>query len=302
MDFFEHIKNIYHRLKNTTGGKNAAYIPELATVNPNLYAISIYTVNGDKFDIGDYNHEFAIESCSKLFTLSLAIERYGTGYLKTKIGEVISHKRFNSVCAIEESSVHTLNPFDNGGAMATTSLLYTPNKTKFIKEIVDNMSEYSGRKLKINNDVFKSEYYNSDHNRAIAYLLKSYGRFYGPVPECLEVYTKQCSVMINSQDGALMAATIANGGVNPKTGKRLIYKQGADYMVKQMIFNGLYDETPSWIKNVGFPAKSGVGGFLLISIPGVMGIAIASPPLNKYGNSVKGIKTAKAIANIINKK
>ena len=147
MSFSENIVKIYNKLKNTTGGKNADYIKELSKVNPHLYAISVYTIHGEQFDIGDYNHEFSIQSCSKIFTLALALEKYGVKYVKDKIGSKKSSEVFNSISAADSVSSHTINSFVNGGAMATTSLLYKPNKTQYIKSIVDNMSDFAGKKL-----------------------------------------------------------------------------------------------------------------------------------------------------------
>jgi len=296
---FEGIEKIYYKLQKTGGGKNADYIPELSKVNPKLYAISIYTIDGHQFNIGDFKHEFAIESCSKVFTLALALKKYGKKIIMEKIGAVSSKKKFNSIYAVESMPSHTINSFDNGGAMATTSLIYKPNKKQYIKSIVDNMSDYAARKLHVNNKIYKSEMSEIDHNLSIAYLLKSYGRFYNNVVDVVDVYTQQCSVMVTSQDVALMACTLANNGINPKTGAKLIDKENVDYIVGHMCLNGLYDETDDWMKKVGLAAKSGVGGILLIVLPGLMGISIISPPLNEYGNSFKGIKTAKAISKLL---
>ena len=299
--FFQEIQKIYNILKNTVGGKNVDYIPELEKVDPTLYSISIFTVDGQHFNIGDFKHEFAIESCSKVFTLALALEKYGKRVLKDKIGEYVSKENFNSICAVDKMSNHTINSFNNGGAMATTSLLYNPNDKKFVKEIVDNMSDFADKKLHINNKIYKSELLHSQHNLAIAYLLESYGRFYGEVESSVNVYTKQCSVMVSTCDLAIMAATLANGGINPKTKKRLVSNVNTENIINHMSINGLYNETSKWMTDIGLPAKSGVSGLLLIVVPGVMGIGIVSPPLNKYGNSVKGIKTAKMISTILNK-
>jgi len=298
-EFFENIKKIYHKLQKTGGGKNADYIPELKKVNPKLYAISIYTIDGQQFNIGDFTHEFAIESCSKVFTLALALKKYGIKNLKKKIGVFSSKQKFNSICAVDTISNHTINSFDNAGAMATTSLLYKDNKKEYIDDIVDNMSEYAGRKLHVNNKIYKSEISHVDHNLAIAYLLKSYGRFYNDIETCVDVYTRQCSVMVTSKDIALMACTLANGGVNPKTGVIPISKKDVKYIIDHMCLDGLYNETDTYMKEVGLPAKSGVGGIVLIVLPGIMGISIISPPLNEYGNSVKGIKTAKEISKLL---
>ena len=301
MDFFQEVIKIYNKLKNTGGGKNADYISALEKVNPNLYSITICTIDGQYFNIGDFKHEFAIESCSKVFTLALALEKYGKSVLKNKIGEYTSEEKFNSICAVDKISNHTINSFNNGGAMATTSLLYKPNKQNFIKEIVDNMSNFADKKLHINNKIYTSDILHSEHNLAIAYLLKSYNRFYGEVESSVDVYTKQCSVMVTTKDIALMAATLANGGINPETKKQLVSKSNTDYIINHMSMNGLYNETSKWMNDIGFPTKSGVSGLLLIVVPGLMGIGIASPPLNKYGNSVKGIKTAKMISKYLNK-
>ena len=298
MTFYENIEKIYNKLKNTKGGKNADYIKELSNVNPNLYAISIYTVDGEKFDIGDYKEEFSIQSCSKIFTLALALEKHGIKHLKENIHSNKSMESFDSICEVDKQN-HSINPFVNAGAMATTSLSYKSDKVQFIKNIINIMDKFADKKLHINNKIYNSEKSNNNRNLAIAYLLKDYNNFYGDVEKTVDVYTKQCSVMVTSEDVALMAATLANGGINPKSKLRIISKKNSNYIIDQMGISGLYNETNDWIKEVGFPGKSGVSGILLIVIPGIMGISIISPPLNKYGNSVKGIKTAKLISKII---
>lgn len=291
------LDHIYKKYKNKkVKGKNADYIPELKRVNPNAYAISIFTVDGKSFNVGDYNKEFAIESASKVFSLALALKSKGQATVQKMIGTEQTSTAFNSISAIENSANHTLNSFENGGAMATTSLSYDKNKAKFEKKIFDNMNLFAGRKLAYSPTIFRSEFTNSDHNRAIAYLLKSYGRFYGSVDDTIEVYTKQCSALVTSQDVAIMAATLANGGINPKTGIRAIDKKYIHYILAHMATNGLYEYSETWLTNVGLPAKSGVGGVLLIVVPGIMGIGIISPPLDVHGNSAKGIITAEALA------
>ena len=297
----ENIEKIYNKLKGTSGGKNAEYIHELFIENPHLYAISIYMLDGRQIDVGDIEHEFAIESCSKVFTLALALEKYGVKHLKDKIGESSSSAAFNSICEADNIFSHTINSFNNGGAMSTVSLLYVPDSTTFINKIVNNMSDFACKKLHVNNKIYKSELSHSERNLAIAYLLKSYGRFYGNVEKCVDVYTKQCSTMVTSKELALMAATLANKGINPSSGTRLVKAANVSYILKHMELSGLYNESESWMTTIGYPAKSGVSGLLMIVIPGVMGIGIASPPLNKFGNSVKGIKTAKMIVKLLNK-
>ena len=297
----EVIDKIYNKLNSIKGGKNADYIPELKKINPNLYAISIFTVDGEEYNIGDYNHEFAIESCSKVFTLALALKMFGIRVLKTKIGEMKTIYAFNSIKAIETNKIHTINSFHNGGAMATTSLLYEKNKEHFEKKIIDNMSDFAGRKLHVSNKIYKSEINNSELNMALAYLLKSYDNFYGNVEDSVDVYTRQCSTMVTSRDVAIMAATLANNGINPKTNKKIIHSNHISYILKHMENYGLYEETDKYMETIGYPIKSGVSGVLLMIIPGKMGIGIVSPPLNKNGNSFKGLKTANLLAKNIKK-
>lgn len=301
----ENIEKIYNKLKNTDGGKNAEYIHELFIENSHLYAISIFLLDqgpglSQEINVGDFTHKFAIESCSKVFTLALALEKYGIDFLKKRIGNKGTTEKFNSICAADKMQNHTINSFNNGGAMATVSLLYQPDEAKFINKIVANMSDFAAHPLHVNHKIYKSEILHAERNLAIAYLLKSHERFYGDVETCVDVYTKQCSTMVTSRDVALMAATLANKGKNPKSGKQLVKLQNVDYILKHMSVAGLYDETQKWMNTVGYPTKSAVSGILMIVIPGVMGIGIVSPPLNKFGNSVKGIKTALKIAQLLN--
>jgi len=296
------LENVYQKVKKMKNtGKNADYIPELAKVNPKLYAISIFTVDGIEYNIGDCYTEVAIESVSKVFSLALALKTVGISAVRNLIGIQQTSSAFNSICAIEESSNHTINSFENGGAMATTSLYYNANATKYDAKIFNNMSEFAGKKLTYSVPTYKSEISHLDHNLAIAYLLKSYNRFYGDVIPTVLAYTKQCSALVNSKDVALMAATIANDGINPKTQKRVVDKKFISYIVNHMANNGMYEYSEQWMSTIGLPAKSGVGGIIMIVVPGVMGISIISPPLDKHGNSVKGIITAQYIANALPK-
>ena len=291
------IEEIYHKLKKVkTTGKNADYIPELKKVNPNLYAISICTVDGKIYNIGDVNYEFAIESASKVFTLALALKEKGLKGISKMIGTEQTSTVFNSISAIEESENHTVNSFENGGAMATTSILYDKNQKKFEKKIFDNMSKFAGRKLTYSYPIYRSEITHIDHNMAIAYLLKSYNRFYGEVYSSVDVYTKQCSALVTSQDCAIMGATLANKGINPKTGEKVIDKKFLPYILQHMAANGVYEYSETWMTNIGIPAKSGVGGALILVVPNVMGIGLFSPPLDKHGNSSKGILTAQLLS------
>jgi glutaminase len=294
----EHVYSKIKKLKIT--GKNADYIPELKKVNPNLFAISIFTVDGEEYNVGDYNKEVAIESVSKVFSLALALKTVGITKVSSMIGTQQTFTEFNSISAIEDSPNKTINSFVNGGAIATTSIYYDKNPDIYHKKIFNNLSEFAGRKITYSIPTYNSEINNVDHNLAIGYLLKSHGRFYGEVIPTVDAYTKQCSALVTSKDVAVMAATIANYGVNPKTKKKVIDKKYIPYIITHMAANGMYGFSETWMTNIGMPAKSGVGGVILIVVPHVMGIAIVSPPLDKLGNSVKGILAANEIAKQLN--
>jgi len=301
----EDVEKIYNKVKQMKEkGKNADYIPDLKRANPNIYAISVCNVKGEIINFGDYDHAVGIESVSKVFTLALALNIHGIKTLINRIGRKKEVHKFNSMKDVVQLDNHTVNSFVNAGAMATTSLLYDEtksndnNESEINKIILENMENFAARKLKVNEHLYLSEYKTSEHNKKLISKLVSFNRFYGDPETILKTYTKQCSVMVNSKDISIMAATIANNGINPITHKSLINKEKTDYIIEHMYDHGLYNETPIWFEKTYFPAKSGVGGIIMIVIPGVMGIGIVSPPLNKYGNSYKGVETGKLLANI----
>jgi glutaminase len=300
----EDIEKIYNtiRLKNNIG-KNADYIPELKNVDSSIYAISICDVKGNIINVGDYNTKVAIESVSKVFTLILALNKHNIKKLLDKIGSSKQVGSFNSLDDVIKIQNHTINSFVNAGAIATTSLLYDKNKSdsenrkNIDKMIKKNMEDFAGEKTKLNNKLYMSELNTNESNRKLVMSLMKYGRFYGEVETIIESYTKQCSYMFSSKNIAVMAATIANYGVNPVTKKRLTSRKNVEYVVEHMAHHGNYNQSSEWWEETYMPSKSGVGGVIMIVLPGVMGIAIVSPPLNKFGNSIWGLETAKMLAN-----
>ena len=302
---YDEVNQIYKNIRSMKlKGSNASYIPDLQKVDPNIYALSICNINGEIMNFGDYDTEVGIESVSKVFTLALVLKKYSIKTVLNKIGNMSEQHSFNSINDVINTKNHTINSFVNAGAIATTSLLYNKNKTKDENEkeitelILENMENFADRKLKINNNLYLSEYNNSEHNNKLIKKLIKYNRFYGHPDTTLKLYTKQCSVMVNSKDVATMAATLANYGVNPITKKNIITKEKSEYIIAHMANHGLYNESNIWWKDTFLPTKSGVGGVIMIVIPGIMGIGIISPPLNKYGNSTKGIETGKLLANL----
>jgi glutaminase len=299
------VEKIYDMLRvKRNSGKNASYIPELEKVDPNIYAISICDTKGKTMNFGDYNKKVAIESVSKVFSLILALNKYNVKTILEKIGSSKEIHSFNSLDDVLHIKNHTINSFVNAGAIATTSLLYdktitdTENKKRIDKSIKQNMEDFCGEKLSINKKVFESEHSNNQHNRKLVTNLTKYKRFYGDAETILDCYTKQCSYMVSSKNIAVMAATLANDGINPITKKDLTSPENVNYTVNHMARHGMYDESPDWWKATHMPAKSGVGGIIMIVIPGIMGIGIVSPPLNKFGNSARGVETGKMVSAI----
>ena len=301
----EDVEKIFNKISSEKlKGKEASYIPFLMDIDPHIYAISICNVKGEIMNFGDYKKEVAIESASKVFSLALALEKHNIPYLLDKIGDKKEIHEFNSIYDVIHIPNHTINSFVNAGAMATTSLLYDKalskekNENQIEKDILKCMENFSGKKLHINNTLYSSEHRISKTNIIILKKLVSFKRFYGDPYISLKSYTKQCSVMVTSKDIAIVAATLANGGINPITKKNVVTTKNTEYIVDHMAKHGLYNESDIWWGKTFLPAKSGVGGIIMIVIPGVMGICILSPPLNKYGNSYKGIKTGKMLANL----
>ncbi|MEM5404510.1 glutaminase A [Paraburkholderia unamae] len=281
------VKDAHEKFAGLTSGKNADYIPYLATVPSNLFGIAVVTATGETITAGDVDYAFAIESISKLFTLGLVMDDIGADALRKKIGASPTGMPFNSVQAIELHGGKPLNPFVNAGAIATTSLVPGSSPDAKWANIIGEMSAFAGHELEVNEQVYQSESDTNQHNRGIAMLLQSYGYMYSDPMAATDLYTRQCSVAVSAKDLATMGAVLAAKGVHPGSGKRLLKETNVREMLAEMTLNGMYDASGDWVYQVGLPAKSGVGGGVLAVVPGKMAIAAFSPPLDTYGNSVR---------------
>ena len=285
----------YTKFRNETGGKNADYIPVLAKVNSNLFGIAIVSTDNQEHLKGDVRYLFSIQSISKVFTLALAMNELGPDAVFEKIGSEATGRPFNSVEAVVDMPTHTGNPLVNAGAIATVSLISGTADQKWNK-ILNFYSQAAGEKLTMLDDVYKSEAATNQGNRALAALLLKYNRIYADPSESVDVYTRQCSVGVNTRQLAMMGATIANNGVNPATGVRVIKAENIPHILAAMSTAGLYDSSGSWAWHVGLPAKSGVGGGIIAVAPGKGAIASFAPPLDQAGNSVKAQKVIGYVA------
>ena len=280
-------------------GKNASYIPALAKVDPQLFGVCVATVDGQTFSAGDAGTEFALESISKVLTAALAIEQVGPRKFHRKVGADPTGAAFNSVLAMELHNDKPMSPMVNAGAMTAASLVSAKDADDRWRQILQIQSDFAGRPISVSDEIAESERATNFHNRAIAWLLLTGGYMYCDPMEACDVYTLQCSTLVTAVDLAIMGATLANGGVNPVTGKRVIAQANVPHVLALMAMEGLYTSSGDWAYNVGLPAKSGVGGGLVAVSPGNLAIAAYSPPLDKDGNSVRAQAAITQIAHTL---
>lgn len=295
-DYAKIINQAHKKYKSNNDGKVADYIPALATYSPKNFAITIATVDGKIYQVGDVNKPFPMESLSKVFTLALAMEQHGPQVVLEKLGANATGMPFNSGLAVELTKGAPENPLVNAGAMSTVSLIEAKDKTDRWNKILDNLNVWADATLTVNEPVFKSEMETNQHNQALAKLMESYNSFYGNTDDAVEIYTRQCSVDITVEQLAKMGAVLANKGKSPFNGKQLLNEKYVPQVLAEMAIAGLYDGSGKWLYTVGIPAKSGVGGGMVAVVPGEYAIAVYSPPLDEAGNSVRAQKTIEYVA------
>ena len=293
----------YTKFKSDTEGKNADYIPALAKVDPNLFGIALITVDGKIYTAGDVSTEVSIQSISKVFTMAQVIQEQGPDAIEKRIGVDATGARFNSIIAVEAvktvvgTGAPEMNPLVNPGAISATSMVTGATADEVWKKIIGTYNDYAGRSLSVLQDVYKSESDTNQRNQAIGALMLAYGYIKNNWQQAVDLYTRQCSVGVNAKDLATMAATLANGGKNPVTGKQVIDEANVPEVLAVMATAGLYDDSGKWLYHTGLPAKSGVGGGIIAVSPGKFGIAVVSPPLDAAGNSVRAQRAITAISN-----
>jgi glutaminase len=294
------LNETYAKFKTLQEGKNADYIPALAKVDPKIFGIALVTTDGKVYTAGDVKSEVSIQSISKVFTLAKVIEEQGPEHIEKTIGVDATGMRFNSIVSVEFSQKvlggPEMNSLVNPGAIATTSMLKGGSRSEIWNSLLAFYSAFSGRSLAVNQEVFKSESETNQRNQAVGYLMYAYGYIKANPMQATDIYTEQCSVSVNARDLATMAATLADGGKNPVSGKQVIAAKNVPYVLAVMATAGLYDDSGKWLYHTGLPAKSGVGGGIIAVAPGKFGIAVISPPLDEAGNSVRA---QKAITEIV---
>lgn len=282
-------------------GAVADYIPELAAVDPDGYGLSICAHDGYVYSLGDSGTEFTIQSVSKPLTYAMVLSRLGPVLTDEKIGVEPSGEAFNEISVDDRRRPR--NPMINAGAILTSSMLLPPTRDvdaatvdRVFGEVLEFYSACAGRTLTIDDDVYRSEAATGSRNRAIAYMLDSFGVVDTLPDAALDLYYRQCSIRVTTDDLAVIGATIAAGGVNPRTGRQAFTQEVAQRLLSVMTTCGMYDGAGDWVTSVGLPAKSGVGGGILAALPGQLGIGVYSPRLDKHGNSVRGVQTCEHLS------
>jgi glutaminase len=296
-DFERVVNDAYARYKDLKDGANADYIPILATVPSDLFAVVIVDRDGKIYQAGDADYKFSIQSVSKPFTAGLVMAQQGPEAIRDKIGVEPTGLPFNSKIALElYPDERSVNPMVNAGAIAAVSLVQASSEQDRWNKILDNLNGYAGTQLTVLEEVYDSEYETAFGNRAIANLLFNYERLYSDPEEALRVYTRECSVGVSARDLGMMGATLANEGVNPVTGRRVLPAEHVPELLAIMATAGFYDESGEWMYTAGLPSKTGVGGGIVAVVPGRFAIAAFSPRLNEAGNSVRSLNAIRYIA------
>ncbi|BAZ28695.1 putative glutaminase [Cylindrospermum sp. NIES-4074] len=293
--FFDVLNELHSKYKSLEEGTVANYIPELAKVNPDLFSICIVTVDGQVYEVGDYQQLFTIQSISKVFAYGLALEDHGRDYVLTRVGVEPTGEAFNAII-LDEQSKRPYNPMVNAGAIATTSLIKGAGATERLNRMLDMYRRYMGRDVFVDISLFTSERSTGHRNRAMAHLMLNFGMIDPNIEESLDLYFQQCSAMVNCRDLAVMAATLANKGINPITGEQAVESRYIKDILSVMYTCGMYNFAGEWAYKIGIPAKSGVCGGIIAVVPNKMGIGVFSPPLDVRGNSVRGVKVCEELS------
>jgi len=311
--FTEDIVEIYKKCKSNTSGKPAAYIPQLARGDPNKWGVSLCTVDGQRFSVGDVHENFSIQSTSKTFTYAMCLDHLGADVVQKYIGREPSGRNFNEIVLDHNGQPH--NPMINSGAiMSAALLLYLVKPEMSVSEkyeyVHDFFSRMCGREhVGFQNSVFLSERDTADRNQALAYFMRESKCFPdGPnnqgggvdIKNILDFYIQLCSMEMSASSMSVMAGTLANGGICPITGERVLNSDAVKNVLSLMFSCGMYNYSGQFAFQVGLPAKSGVSGIVLVVVPNVVGFALYSPPLDSIGNSARGVMFAEEMVKIYN--
>jgi glutaminase len=290
------LQRLHARFRDLGDGAVATYIPELSNADPRWFGIALCTLDGYVYEVGDSSIPFTIQSISKPFVYGLALEDRGKPAVLEKVGVEPTGDAFNQI-SLSPDTGRPRNPMINAGAIASTSLVTGRSAEDRWNRILGLFSLYAGRPLGLNEKVYASERDTGHRNRAISHMLRNFDIIEEDPEPALDLYFRQCSIEVTCRDLAVMAGTLATGGVNPVTRERVLAATNVDEILSVMTTCGMYDYAGEWLYQVGLPAKSGVAGGILAILPGQLGIAVFSPPLDPRGNSVRGVAVCRAMSD-----
>ncbi|MFX0539411.1 glutaminase [Ornithinimicrobium sp. Y1847] len=293
----DYLSDVLDACREPDEGDLADYIPQLAQVNRDDFAVAISTPDGTVYRAGDCGAPFTIQSISKPFAYALALQQHGIDGVLEHVGAEPSGDAFNEI-SLDPATGRPRNPMINIGAITTHGLIGEPEMDgdERFAIVREGLSAFAGRELEVDEDVYASELDTADRNRALAFMARTYDRILGDPIEVVRGYTKQCSLVVSTSDLAIMAATLADGGVNPLSGRRVLSPEVVRQVLSVMTTCGMYDAAGDWVSSVGIPAKSGVSGGILGVLPGQVGIGVFSPPLDSFGNSVRGVRVCERLS------
>ena len=278
-------------------GRVADYIPELGCVPCDKFGMAVVTLSGQTYTVGDAYETFSIQSISKLFSCVLAFQLLEE-QLWQRVGREPSGTAFNSLVQLEYERGIPRNPFINAGALVVTDVLserFVQAETalvQFVRRLSGNADiDYSRR-------VAESERENAERNLAMAHFMKSFGNFRNPVDLVIDAYCRQCAIEMNCVDLARAVLLLANGGVVPYSGERILDARSTKRLSALMLTCGTYDAAGDFVYRVGLPAKSGVGGGIVAVLPGEIGICVWSPGLDATGNSLAGTQALESLTTL----
>jgi len=281
---------------DTGDGQVADYIPELGAVNPDQFGLALAMHRGSLYTVGDAHTHFTIQSVSKPLTYALALSLKGFEAVDAKLGVEPSGEAFNEI-SVDRLTHRPKNPMINAGAIVAASLVCEPDDPiAGFGRLLDCYSAFAGRSLVVDEAVYQSEKATGARNRAITYMLESLGILDVDPELAVDLYFRQCSVEVTAEDLAVIAATLAAGGNNPRTGREVCAPDVVRRVLSVMTTCGMYDGAGDWVSAVGLPAKSGVSGALMAVLPGQLGIGVFSPRLDEHGNSVRGVTACRRLS------
>jgi glutaminase len=290
------VDEAYQRYRAAAGGQRSRVYPALARVPAELFGICAVGTSGGVHATGDAVHGFAIMSVAKPFVFALVCQVLGPEEARQRLGANATGLPFNSLTAVEHGPDGRTNPMVNAGAIATTSLAPGGSQEERWAFLRDGLSRFAGRPLSLDEEVYASASATNHRNRALANLLASYGRLGCDPAEATDRYTRQSCLRVSATELAAMGATLANGGVNPRTNERVVDAAVCHFTLAVMTTAGLYETSGDWLYDVGVPGKSGIGGGIVVVSPGKGALATFAPPLDEFGNSVKGQLAARFLS------